>query len=577
MPLPLPARRRRPWLLAPWYAALLPLLLPALLRRRGGIGVGATFNFEGLDSDYYRRSALRPELDWHWGEAFRGIAVHNQPLTSLLGELLGAHNYTLPRLALGRGLAYLGGAARLRRVVRHLLSRQSPPRSVKIGLIGGSISWGQAVRWRGEADWFSTLSRYMLAAFPAANITTRNGCTPGVPANYMILCLEQSVDPDVELVFVEFTVNNGHDPNNALYGNTVVLDMERLVRRILQLPGRPAVVLMHVPTQGMAQYPPGHPKNPKNELHRPYYQTTEDALTAVHSYYDVQSLSLRNALYGLAVEQREGFKWEQAFVDHHPGNQGHKMMADLAVYLLQATALQLVGHLPYGREDAEAVAAALPEPMYPGNVAPNTSMCLLGERFRELVVPESTAGFAYINEGTAEKPKPGYVANTTGAVLRLRLNTDRAGLAGPQRPAGGAKTPDADKQPVQIFFHHLRSYEHMGVAAFSCVAGCACAPTEVDGHHGEKVSQLYMVVLEVSQAPACDIEIKVLDRTSSGEHKFKVSGAVIAERAGRDAWWNNALMGAKKEAVFGIREHNGDVLQITYTKAGKVGGNDAWA
>lgn len=57
-------------------------------------------------------------------------------------------------------------------------------------------------------------------------------------------------------------------------------------------------------------------------------------------------------------------------------------MADLAVYLLQSTALQLVAHLPYGREDAEAVAAPLPQPIYPGNVAPNTSMCLLGDRFR---------------------------------------------------------------------------------------------------------------------------------------------------------------------------------------------------
>lgn len=44
--------------------------------------------------------------------------------------------------------------------------------------------------------------------------------------------------------------------------------------------------------------------------------------------------------------------------------------------------------------------------------------------------------------------------------------------------------------------------------------------------------------------------------------RAQVSGAVIAERAGRDAWWNNALMGAKKEAVFGIREHNGDVMQV---------------
>lgn len=71
-----------------------------------------------------------------------------------------------------------------------------------------------------------------------------------------------------------------------------------------------------------------------------------------------------------------------------------------------------------------------------------------------MVVPESTSGFAYLNEGTVEKPKPGYVANTTGAVLRLRLNTHREGLglAGPQQPAAGAKQPETDKQPVQSEF-----------------------------------------------------------------------------------------------------------------------------
>lgn len=78
---------------------------------------------------------------------------------------------------------------------------------------------------------------------------------------------------------------------------------------------------------------------------------------------------------------------------------------------------------------------------------------------------------------------------------------------GPDSRTPNLRTPNP--LPPAVFFHHLRSYEHMGVALFSCVSGCACAPTEVDGHHAEKVSQLYMVVLEVSQATACDIEIKV--------------------------------------------------------------------
>ena len=42
------------------------------------------------------------------------------------------------------------------------------------------------------------------------------------------------------------------------------------------------------------------------------------------------------------------------------------------------------------------------------------------------MVAESSSGFEYINEGTAEKPKPGYIATQPGSKLRLRLNTDRS-------------------------------------------------------------------------------------------------------------------------------------------------------
>ncbi|KAG2425211.1 hypothetical protein HYH02_015038 [Chlamydomonas schloesseri] len=505
-------------------------------------------------------------MDWNWGDKFRGIEVHNQPLTTILSTVLGSWKFTLPRVALARGQAYTGSAARVRRVVRKLMNR-TPTKPVKIGVIGGSITWGQATRYRGEADWFSLLSKYLLTAFPAANITTRNGCTPGVPAAYMILCLESSVDPDVELVFVEFTVNNGADPSNKLYHNSIVLDMERLIRRILELPSRPAVVLMHVPTLGMAQYPHHHPKNPNREAWVGYYATSEDALGAVNQYYDVQSLSLRSAMYDLAaIQEKDGFRWEQAFVDHHPGNHGHKMMADLAVYMIQSTAMQLL-LMPYGPDDKEAVFAPVPRPIYPGNMPPNASMCLLNDNFKNLVVAEASTGFDYINEGTAEKPKPGYIAKQPGAKLRLRLNTERS-LVG--------HGPNTAAVKVQVFFHHLRSYEHMGVAQFSCVSGCQCDPKEVDGHHTEKVSQLYMMFLEVTQHPQCEVEITVLPKTSSGEHKFKVAGAVISERPGADGFMSQ-LLDHKDANAFGIREHTGDVLQITYTKEGKKGGNDAWA
>lgn len=37
----------------------------------------------------------------------------------------------------------------------------------------------------------------------SGGVSGRNGCVPGTTSTYMALCLEQSVDPDVDLVLVE--------------------------------------------------------------------------------------------------------------------------------------------------------------------------------------------------------------------------------------------------------------------------------------------------------------------------------------------------------------------------------------
>ena len=41
----------------------------------------------------------------------------------------------------------------------------------------------------GIDDWFSILSRYVISAFPQTDVTMRNGCVPGTPSSYMIMCL----------------------------------------------------------------------------------------------------------------------------------------------------------------------------------------------------------------------------------------------------------------------------------------------------------------------------------------------------------------------------------------------------
>jgi hypothetical protein len=243
---------------------------------------------------------------------------------------------------------------------------------LKFGILGGSISWGEGVA-RGREDWFSTFTlavqqmvggggegggeaerrpRLMgaggarvspppgrscfaaevLAAawangcqldteplpppalqLPAANVTGRNGCIPGTPSSYMNMCLDLSLDEDVDLVsvaaclwavglpfwhttsarpalskapdggacavgggwrqaaaavicwprlpaqvFVEYALNDGSSGSLGASNNAPIY--ERLLRKIISKANKPAVVLMQVRRQAAARRCPAAPR-----------------------------------------------------------------------------------------------------------------------------------------------------------------------------------------------------------------------------------------------------------------------------------------------------------------------------
>lgn len=46
-------------------------------------------------------------------------------------------------------------------------------------------------------------------AFPRTRVIGKNGCVPGTTAAYMVMCMELSVERDVDLVFVDYALNDG--------------------------------------------------------------------------------------------------------------------------------------------------------------------------------------------------------------------------------------------------------------------------------------------------------------------------------------------------------------------------------
>lgn len=157
--------------------------------------------------------------------------------------------------------------------------------------------------------------------------------------------------------------------------------------------------------------------------------------------------------------------------------------------------------------------------------------------------------------------KPGFVAYEPGSFVELVLDLD--GLVNEERhqmeeereeggnqgagqmEAGQARASDT----YTLNLVYLISYEHMGKALVTCSEGCACsgaapinAHTKV--HHSVTANQIISLWRNVAPEGShqmCQIQIKVVKETDSGEHKFKLVTVVLQKHVRL-----NAAAGRKK-------------------------------
>ncbi|GFR50050.1 hypothetical protein Agub_g12101 [Astrephomene gubernaculifera] len=406
------------------------------------------------------------------------------------------YKFYLPEEQLRAAMGHVGSSIRLRKFAMDLIQGSRP---LKIGAVGGSITFGTGASKIRETDWWSVFADW-LASSARGNITSQNGAVCGTPSAYMAICLENSLTPDVDLVFLEYAWNDAFD--DQIVNNRPVVDMERLIRRILNFPSRPAVVLMQVALVTDQLAAAG-----------PFYRTVEDVESVLASYYDLSYLSNRNGLYQLAVHTpTAGFTFPDVFVDHHPGDTGHKIMADIGAYMIQNAILSVLLS-PLSTTEWTRLGEPLIPPMYPNNEVPPGVVCTSGDPLKKLVV--ASDGWEWKNEGTDIKPKWGYVSYAPGSKLVLRVGTERPSV----RPASR----------IPVLIHYLGSYEFMGTVLVTCQSGCTCNPREIDGTIARRVSQTFFAQVEASQAEVCDIVITLLDKTTSNGHHFKVSGIVVSD------------------------------------------------
>ncbi|KAL4423959.1 hypothetical protein ABPG75_001260 [Micractinium tetrahymenae] len=422
-----------------------------------------------------------------------------------------------------RGITYYGSGGRLRKVASKLLAGQP----IKVTTLGGSVTVAGVLHRHGRS-YSALLFRFINESFPHSGHVFQNGGMPGSSSGFFAPCVEQLVSPDVDLVTLEFAINDKADvpfasPHRKAY--------EQLIRRLLALPGQPAVVLLHHYAWWMAAG-----DGAKGGL---FYRQPEGQHTILAHYYDLPSVSVRAAVWRLMQAGVEGFKtdkmvrpgsvnpetgkpFERATEEEalsyfygdigHPEDAGQQVLAELLVAPLMRAVQQAAvsGRQLQQRRDPRL--DGLPPAMIPDNPVGATSICAMLEDFKPVV--KAAEGFEFV----AHKPSAPTFVEQKWAWTGLQPGS-WAELEFDSRSQEG--DPEG---PAVVLLTHLKSYEGMGVADVTCASGCTCEPGKINSQWSRRASIFSTHEQRVSQHARCRLRVTIRNVESRrGQATQKIS------------------------------------------------------
>ena len=152
--------------------------------------------------------------------------------------------------------------------------------------------------------------------------------------------------------------------------------------------------------------------------------------------------------------------------------------------------------------------------------------------------------------GPRPKRSPGVVALEPGATMHATVDTrmhlhlhagddgghghgqghgDGASAGGGGVSAWGGGGEANASAAVLLALEHLTSYEGMGIVELRCLDGCACPAQRIDAHrpvasHGRvSVYAVHRFPVAALGGAGCELQLQLLNATSSRGHKFKVT------------------------------------------------------
>lgn len=214
---------------------------------------------------------------------------------------------------IARSLLSLGNTARIERA----LKKAAGGEAVTIAFIGGSITQGAgAVPIHTQCYAYKTYQAFIDRFSTGSNVHFIKAGVGGTPSELGVVRFDKDVmrsgESPPDIVVVEFAVNDEEDETK---GDCY----ESLVRKILSLPGHPAVVLLFSVFADD--------------------WNLQERLSRVGTHYELPMISIKDAVtpqFWLKQGQGRVLSKNQFFYDmFHPSNIGHRIMADCLINLFE--------------------------------------------------------------------------------------------------------------------------------------------------------------------------------------------------------------------------------------------------
>nr|XP_019009028.1 uncharacterized protein I206_05668 [Kwoniella pini CBS 10737]OCF47809.1 hypothetical protein I206_05668 [Kwoniella pini CBS 10737] len=276
-----------------------------------------------VQNSYHPGSALlkpsfpysRPDVS----EDYTGLEAEDHNVRSRverLREFCGRENafereYGRTNIRMSR--AYEGSHHRIRQFLHKALRGES----LNISVIGGSVTKGHQVQK--DEIWFHKFGEWFKEFIGSTvDINFVNGAAPATGSDYFSFCFPLHIPLDSDLVFIELAINDEGILEH-------VENMENLLRGLLDLPNKPAVIL----TEALA-FSNGGMGGGGGRMHLPVAQ-----------YFDVPVINQRHPLanhiarYPQLIRPYFSQDWWGNPDMRHMNAKGHRDLGNLAASLIQ--------------------------------------------------------------------------------------------------------------------------------------------------------------------------------------------------------------------------------------------------